>query len=174
MYAQLVQQRFQPPTKLFGRPPAPSSPNFQAYDLGAKLAVGFEMLAARGGGNSRARSGEEPGAATATALSTSPSGVEWERFVANLEAKGYFNGNIEGSRDYKVLRRQAETYFAKDVAGKSTRRESARLQDPIDAAGHRLCNFLGCTNGGRDVVLDKQTNASGGGGGVGGLVGAPV
>ena len=44
--ARCVQQQFHP-GKLFGRRPAPSAPDYKAHDIGAKLAVGFEILAAR-------------------------------------------------------------------------------------------------------------------------------
>ena len=45
MYAQLVQQHFEPPRAY--PLPAPGSPAFKAADLGMKLTCGFEMVVAR-------------------------------------------------------------------------------------------------------------------------------
>jgi hypothetical protein len=168
MYAQLLQQRFQPPTKLFGRPPLPSSPDYKAHDMGAKLAVGFEMLAARGAARGGGGAGGDGGGPDAGSSSSSAapvlSGVKWDEFLANLKAKGYFNGNLEGSRDYKLLMRQAELFFVEELVGNGSSSSSTggsssnhdgftSLMDPIDTAAHRLRGILADVTAGRKAPL---------------------
>lgn len=75
MYAQLSQQRFQPGKK-FGPRPSPSSPEYKAHDLGAKLAVGLEILAARGVALEARGSSVKLGVAH-------PSGKAWDVFLAS-------------------------------------------------------------------------------------------
>eukprot|EP00042_Codosiga_hollandica_P055088 m.761400 g.761400 ORF g.761400 m.761400 type:complete len:63 (-) comp59044_c0_seq63:513-701(-) len=36
----------------------------------------------------------------------------WEKFVESLESKGYFNGNIPGSQEYRKLRDAAKSFSA--------------------------------------------------------------
>jgi hypothetical protein len=85
----MVQQRFQPPAKLFGRRPPPASRDYKAHDLGAKLTVGFEMLAARGGlftpaakvnGSSQVDRDAVPATTTADFTAACASGAEGAKF----------------------------------------------------------------------------------------------
>eukprot|EP00051_Salpingoeca_urceolata_P016049 m.211723 g.211723 ORF g.211723 m.211723 type:complete len:689 (+) comp18576_c0_seq7:129-2195(+) len=106
LYAQLSQQRFQPGPS-FGRRPPPSSPDCKAFDLGAKLACGFEMLVAR------APPDDDP-----TSEHDFASDARWQRFVANLQQQGYFRDNIEGSKQYKELLAAAARSYGQSIVGR--------------------------------------------------------
>eukprot|EP00041_Stephanoeca_diplocostata_P013286 m.232676 g.232676 ORF g.232676 m.232676 type:complete len:779 (+) comp19282_c0_seq4:130-2466(+) len=120
LYAQLMHQRFEAGAAVFGRRPSPTSKDFKAHDLGAKLAIGFEILATR-----RAFT-----AVTTTPAQSSPISAEaavaecchgprWESFLHTLHSNGYFRDNIEGSREFKRLKSEACEFFAKDIHGTS-------------------------------------------------------
>ncbi|NXP53371.1 ECD protein, partial [Heliornis fulica] len=104
LYAQLVQQKFIPDRRSGYTLPLPSHPQYKAYDLGMKLAHGFEILCSK-------------------CLKLSPdskrnalSSPLWERFLCSLKEKNYFKGELEGSKKYMELLHMAEDYFKQSVA----------------------------------------------------------
>ncbi|KAL1508008.1 hypothetical protein AB1Y20_007606 [Prymnesium parvum] len=106
-YAQLLAHPFTPPAS-FG--PLPSTgPLAKAAQLGAKLAFGLELLLQAAEGLPSAR--QQPERAEAA-----PRGGEWERFEQCLVARGYYRGEMEGSRLYRQLRQQALAEFASRAA----------------------------------------------------------
>jgi hypothetical protein len=102
-YAQLAQQRFAPPhgRSRGGGPVAAAAsapgPLQRAAELGLKLTAAAEMLCARFAPADSDGSSGEPGAppASEAALARDPG---WQRFVASLDARGYWQGNIPGSQ----------------------------------------------------------------------------
>ncbi|XP_030343568.1 protein ecdysoneless homolog isoform X1 [Strigops habroptila] len=103
LYAQLVQQKFVPDRRSGYTLPLPSHPQFKAYELGMKLAHGFEILCSK-------------------CSKVSPdskrnvlSGPLWERFLSSLKEKNYFKGEMEGSAKYSELLHKAEDYFQQSV-----------------------------------------------------------
>ena len=116
LYAQLVRQRFAPPRWY----PMPSPGNRKQYagaELGMKIAVGFEMLAAewaRNGHNvlpPQTDSVSEPSASAARdeegekrEREKEPVGdATWNAFRSSLERNGYFRGEIKGSVAHRAL-----------------------------------------------------------------------
>jgi hypothetical protein len=133
LYAQLAQQRFDPPRR-WPMPP-PAHPEHKAAALGAKLAAGFEMLAAEW-----ARAGVAlplPGAEAATEAAASPQvgppatmpppaddDPGWQAFRASLERAGFFAGGAD------ALKRAAAAYgttaaYARFVAAAAAPAERA-------------------------------------------------
>ncbi|KFP17955.1 Protein SGT1, partial [Egretta garzetta] len=103
LYAQLVQQKFVPDRRSGYTLPLPSHPQYKAYELGMKLAHGFEILCSK-----------------CTKVSPDPkrnvlSGPLWEKFLSSLKEKNYFKGELEGSAKYLELLRMAEDYFQQSV-----------------------------------------------------------
>ncbi|XP_009580490.1 PREDICTED: protein SGT1, partial [Fulmarus glacialis] len=103
LYAQLVQQKFVPDRRSGYTLPLPSHPQYKAYELGMKLAHGFEILCSK-------------------CSKVSPdskrnvlSGPLWERFLSSLKEKNYFKGEMEGSAKYLELLHMAEDYFQQSV-----------------------------------------------------------
>ncbi|NXG84930.1 ECD protein, partial [Stercorarius parasiticus] len=103
LYAQLVQQKFVPDRRSGYTLPLPSHPQYKAYELGMKLAHGFEILCSK-------------------CSKVSPdskrnvlSGPLWERFLSSLKEKHYFKGEMEGSAKYLELLHKAEDYFRQSV-----------------------------------------------------------
>ncbi|XP_075615109.1 protein ecdysoneless homolog [Balearica regulorum gibbericeps] len=116
LYAQLVQQKFVPDRRSGYTLPPPSHPQYKAYELGMKLAHGFEILCSK-------------------CSKVSPdskrnvlSGPLWERFLRSLKEKNYFKGEMEGSAKYLELLHMAEDYFEQSV----TKPESSVELSPGD------------------------------------------
>ncbi|KAG2454776.1 hypothetical protein HYH02_000611 [Chlamydomonas schloesseri] len=149
-YAQLAQQRFAPPRGMPSHlpPGAPADgPLARAADLGLKLTVAAEILCARhaaassggGGGGASGVGGAEagagaegagvgPGVLTEAAVAAAHPEA-WRRFKGSLEARGYFDGNIPGSRRYKELLAAAmETFLAGRAEAEAAAAEEAEAQ----------------------------------------------
>ncbi|XP_041473707.1 protein ecdysoneless homolog [Lytechinus variegatus] len=114
LYAQLVQQSFQPDRRSGWKLPSPSSSKFKSADLGMKLAHGFEILCSHCHGNKK----------DADTNSTTPpepedlaTGARWEKFLHSLTEKGFFRGELKGSKLYKELLKSAKQFYADMVNG---------------------------------------------------------
>ncbi|KAM6266022.1 protein ecdysoneless homolog [Porphyrio hochstetteri] len=104
LYAQLVQQKFLPDRRSGYTLPLPSDPQYKAYELGMKLAHGFEILCSK-------CSKLSPD--SKRNVLNSPL---WERFLRSLKEKNYFKGEMEGSAKYLELLHMAEDYFEQSVS----------------------------------------------------------
>ncbi|KFP32792.1 Protein SGT1, partial [Colius striatus] len=116
LYAQLVQQKFVADRRSGYTLPLPSHPQYRAYELGMKLAHGFEILCSK-------CSKVSPDSKRKVL-----SGPLWERFLSSLKQKNYFKGEIEGSTKYLELLHMAEDYFQQSV----TKSESSVEMSPGD------------------------------------------
>ncbi|KAI8512137.1 hypothetical protein Bbelb_087760 [Branchiostoma belcheri] len=105
LYSQLLQQRFTPDKRSGWTLPPPSHPDHPAWDLGVKLACGFEILCCRSPGTSG--DSEES--------SSHISDVRWQRYLAFLKEKGYFQSELEGSKRYKKLLESARRHYQETV-----------------------------------------------------------
>ncbi|XP_065495096.1 protein ecdysoneless homolog [Caloenas nicobarica] len=103
LYAQLVQQKFVPDRRSGYTLPLPSHPQYKAYELGMKLAHGFEILCSK------------CSKVSPDSKRNVSSGPLWERFLSSLKEKNYFKGEIEGSAKYLELLHMAEDYFQQSV-----------------------------------------------------------
>ncbi|NXA04294.1 ECD protein, partial [Sapayoa aenigma] len=103
LYAQLVQQKFVPDRRSGYTLPLSSHPQYKAYELGMKLAHGFEILCSK--------SSKVSPDSKRNVLS----GPLWERFLRSLKEKDYFKGEMEGSAKYSELLHMAEDYFQQSV-----------------------------------------------------------
>ncbi|EEC14215.1 SGT1 protein, putative [Ixodes scapularis] len=109
LYAQLRQQRFAPDRRVGWNLPPTHSPDFVAHDLGLKLACGLEILAV---GANPAGDGDNPQDAAEAIVDD----VRWKRFLKSLTAKGYFQGELEGSKLYRQLLQRAREHFVRTFA----------------------------------------------------------
>uniref|UniRef100_A0A1J3I5T9 Protein SGT1-like protein n=1 Tax=Noccaea caerulescens TaxID=107243 RepID=A0A1J3I5T9_NOCCA len=117
MYAQLVQQKFQAPNCY----PMPSISDRDAYteaELGMKIACGMEMMYQQ-----RKKDGEDG------------KGISWSKYKDSLEKKGYFEGLLSGSKEYKRLMENAEEYYRKSSS-------FSRTRDIMSAPGRRIDEIL--------------------------------
>ncbi|XP_030012488.1 protein ecdysoneless homolog isoform X2 [Sphaeramia orbicularis] len=108
LYAQLQQQQFTPDRRSGFTLPPRSHPKYKAYELGMKLAHGFEILCSK----SRLPS-SEPDAP----ISCNP---QWKGFINSLKTNGYFRGELEGSALHRELMRTAENFFKQYVSYESS------------------------------------------------------
>ncbi|XP_029646832.1 protein ecdysoneless homolog isoform X1 [Octopus sinensis] len=120
LYAQLVQQNFQPHRESGWILPSSSNPKHKAHELGMKLAHGFEILCSKCT-NPNLQNGESND-------NRNIPDVRLQRFISTLTDKGYFKGELEGSVLYNEHLAKAKQYF----------------KDNLD---HTPCNTeqLGCT-----------------------------
>ncbi|KAJ3304524.1 Map microtubule affinity-regulating kinase [Kappamyces sp. JEL0829] len=107
IFAQLKSSRFVPPAGFRILPP--SDALFEATDLGAKLACGFEMLS---------------GALRNNTWRTNA----FDKFLAKLEELGFFEGELEGSARYGELLGRARTMFDEQPEARRSRAESTFLE----------------------------------------------
>ncbi|NXF79492.1 ECD protein, partial [Sclerurus mexicanus] len=103
LYAQLAQQKFVPDRRSGYTLPVPSHPQYKAYELGMKLAHGFEILCSK---SSKVSPNSKRNVL---------SGPLWDRFLRSLKEKDYFKGELEGSAKYSELLHMAEDYFQQSV-----------------------------------------------------------
>ncbi|KAM9232901.1 protein ecdysoneless homolog [Leptosomus discolor] len=103
LYAQLVQQKFVPDRRSGYMLPLPSHPQYKSYELGMKLAHGFEILCSK------------CSKVSPDSKRNMLSGPLWERFLSSLKEKSYFKGELEGSAKYLELLHMAEDYFQQSV-----------------------------------------------------------
>ncbi|CAI9272088.1 unnamed protein product [Lactuca saligna] len=109
MYAQLMQQTFQAP-KCYPMP-ARSESGYTSAELGMKIACGFEMIY-------QIKKQEK----------LQGKGSTWEVYKESLERNGYFEGLISGSKEYKRLMENAESYYKKSSLHS---RESEIMSAPV-------------------------------------------
>ncbi|NXH14241.1 ECD protein, partial [Bucco capensis] len=104
LYAQLMQQKFVADRRSGYTLPLPSHPQYKAYELGMKLAHGFEMLCSK------------CGKASPDSKRDVLSSPQWERFLSSLKEKHYFKGELQGSAKYLELLHMAEDYFQTSIS----------------------------------------------------------
>ncbi|KZW02112.1 SGT1-domain-containing protein [Exidia glandulosa HHB12029] len=125
-YAQLVGQKFYPP-KPFGRwSEAQETPEWRRRDVGMKIACGFEMLYQESKGRSEFSAG---GLSTSTSsdaarLDALRRNAEYQKYIRNLVANGYFQGQLEGSQLWSQLEERAARVFGESLRNDDASRPS--------------------------------------------------
>ncbi|CAJ0869100.1 6251_t:CDS:10 [Entrophospora sp. SA101] len=105
LYAQLINQRFHPP-KIFIQPPI-NSEKYKAFDLGMKLACGFEILFR----NKNLFLKDKGLNVEKYSFNSDP---EWIFFHDKLSKYGYFHNELPGSKLYTQLENVAKEQFLKN------------------------------------------------------------
>ncbi|XP_021059488.1 protein ecdysoneless homolog [Mus pahari] len=138
LYAQLVQQKFVPDRRSgYGLPP-PSHPQYRAYELGMKLAHGFEILCSK---CSPHFSDSRKSLVTASPL--------WASFLESLKRNDYFKGLMEGSAQYQERLEMAKNYFQLSIH----RPERDPSEAPITFDADSFLNYF-------DKILGAQPQES--------------
>ncbi|KAI8618797.1 SGT1 protein-domain-containing protein [Chytriomyces sp. MP71] len=130
LYAQLMSQEFLAAPKGF-RIPAKDATDFKAHDLGMKLALGFEMLAARDMGGVFAGVEGDRRSVETYPFETDP---RWRTFHERLTRLGYYKSEVPGSSLYKTLLRAAQeshfsALYSNDLADNEDEHESRNAGD---------------------------------------------
>ncbi|GJQ70819.1 putative SGT1 protein [Trypoxylus dichotomus] len=102
LYAMLVNSKYQPDRKTGWNLPPPTAKAFKAYNLGVKLACGFEILLSQ----SKSTAGDE-------------NDKNWKAYQRKLQEKGYFNGLLEHSKEYNQLLNKAKEYYSNHMGSDS-------------------------------------------------------
>ncbi|XP_044276478.1 protein ecdysoneless homolog isoform X1 [Varanus komodoensis] len=103
LYAQLVQQTFVPDRRSGYTLPPRSHPQYKAFELGMKLAHGFEILCSKCSASSH--DSKNP-------ILNHPL---WDNFLNSLKKNNFFKGELEGSARYLDQLHLAENYFQQTV-----------------------------------------------------------
>jgi len=109
-YSQLVGQNYKPDHRTGWKIYKATSKDYNAHDIGIKVACGFEIMASRN--------------APITKPSTDSNlvaEVRWERYVLSLKNKGYFRNELEGSKLYKELISQARKFYEESMLDSSVK-----------------------------------------------------
>ncbi|ETE64164.1 Protein SGT1, partial [Ophiophagus hannah] len=104
LYAQLVQQTFVPDKRSGYSLPPRSHPQYKAYELGMKLAHGFEILCSKY---------NSPSPDSKKQILNVPL---WDSFLRALQKNNYFKDEVEGSAQYLHQLQMAENYFLQTIA----------------------------------------------------------
>ncbi|RWS28750.1 protein SGT1-like isoform X1 [Leptotrombidium deliense] len=130
MYSQLVCQKYTPDPKVGWDIPVSNSPNFKSYDLGMKIASGFEILVSGCNLQNESLGCEKKIYET----------QQWKTFVSNLEKSGYFRGLIKGSKEYDILLKRAEAYFVNTISDNTD--SNIERNNSIEYVGKKIVKLL--------------------------------
>ncbi|XP_060097203.1 protein ecdysoneless homolog [Heteronotia binoei] len=126
LYAQMVQQSFVPDRRSGYSLPSRSHPDYKAYELGMKLAHGFEILCSK---------------CSSVFYDSSKrvsSGPLWDNFLNSLKKNNYFKNELEGSAPYLEKLHMAEVYFQQTIINP----QSSVVRSP----GEEILSILKATN----------------------------
>lgn len=112
LYAMLVHSNYLPDRRTGWNIPSSLSPHYKAHLLGVKIACGFEILA------SQAKS-------SANNIETDR---EWQKYMASLNDKNYFQNEMEGSKRHQELMAQAKDYYREN---RDTMKVANKIGDDI-------------------------------------------
>jgi len=96
LYAMIMHSNYLPDRRTGWQLPSSTSPHFKAHLLGVKIACGFEILASQ---------------AKATASGSYECDREWQKYLASLSGRNYFQGLLEGSKCHQELLDKAKDYY---------------------------------------------------------------
>ncbi|ELU06111.1 hypothetical protein CAPTEDRAFT_20272 [Capitella teleta] len=116
LYAQLMQQKFVADRRSGFVLPGTNTPKYKAHEVGMKIAHGAEILCSKCNSEVIQGSNMEEFA---------QKDLRWQRFKETLTAKGFFKGEIEGSRLYQKLTDDALLYFYASVSEHGSKDASA-------------------------------------------------
>ncbi|KAL4068293.1 SGT1 protein-domain-containing protein [Scleroderma yunnanense] len=156
-YAQLMGQKFYPPT-IFGTFEEPEGTDTWRWrDIGMKLACGFEMLFQES--KNRANiAADQPGSSSEARKDALRRTLAYKSYISQLVSTGYFRNEIEGSKNWNDLEDKAsEVYVEALRASESSRQSFAML---FNAALTRSPKTLSDTNRPEDSDEWMKVDAS--------------
>ncbi|KAG5670401.1 hypothetical protein PVAND_000669 [Polypedilum vanderplanki] len=116
LYAMIVHSNYLPDRRTGWNIPLSTSPHYKAHLLGVKIACGFEILAAQ------AKS------STANNDVSIEMDREWQKYVDSLKDKNYFQNELEGSKKYQELMKQAKDFY---IENRDTMKTTHKIGDDI-------------------------------------------
>ncbi|XP_034250445.1 protein ecdysoneless [Thrips palmi] len=117
LYAMLCHEKSIPEKRSGWQLPPPNSPTFKMYNLGYKVACGFEILVdrAKTSGNCSDSTGNTP----SVEIKDLAESRGWSLYLSSLRKKEYFKGLLEGSKEYNALLEQAKEFYINNCASTS-------------------------------------------------------
>uniref|UniRef100_A0A2P2IBJ0 Protein ecdysoneless homolog n=1 Tax=Hirondellea gigas TaxID=1518452 RepID=A0A2P2IBJ0_9CRUS len=150
LYAKLQASPYSPDVRTGWDLPLPSQPDYAAHLLGVKLACGFELLVCNAGGITPGSSPQEPDDAPAGNVTANP---RWGRYKKTLTDRGYFRGELEGSKLHKELEGNALRYFSQHMLKGEP--DSDQSMDTL-SAGAMVIKLLPTVNTDLDFFKERQ------------------
>ncbi|XP_052069316.1 protein ecdysoneless homolog [Mytilus californianus] len=142
LYAQLVQQEFQPDKRSGFQMPSTSNPKYLSHDLGMKLAHGFEILCSKCSERQEQNSNGH---------NLSVDDVRWQRYLKSLIKHGYFKNELEGSILYKQLLEKARQFFSEQI-------ELTNRSDSTSCQGEEVLDILDRITVDIEQLRDAETD----------------
>ncbi|KAF2348399.1 Ecd family [Trinorchestia longiramus] len=149
LYARLQASPYSPDRKTGWDLPAPSHPDYSKHLLGVKLACGMELLVCNAGGVTPLCSPAEE--AIPETVTANP---RWGRYKKTLTERGYFRGELEGSKLYKELESNASRYFSEHMLKSDPNKDAS--MDTL-SAGAVVIKLLPSVNADLDFFKERQS-----------------
>ncbi|XP_018028226.1 protein ecdysoneless homolog isoform X1 [Hyalella azteca] len=148
LYAKLQASLYTPDHKTGWNLPPLSHKEHKQHLLGVKLACGFELLVCNAGGVTPLSSPSEQ--APPETVTANP---RWGRYKKTLTERGYFRGELEGSKLYKELESNASRYFSEHLLKKDPNSDAS--MDTL-SAGAVVIKLLPSVNADLDFFVERQ------------------
>ncbi|XP_071534112.1 protein ecdysoneless homolog isoform X2 [Panulirus ornatus] len=152
LYAQLAAHRYTPDSRTGWNLLPPTHPDFKTHDIGMKLACGFEILVCSAGGVTPASTPSETSPPDANLQLDLASNPRWARYRQSLLEKGYFRGELEGSKLYKDLEERAHQFFVTHILSGDSSEDNDVL-----SAGAIVLKLLGKINVDYEFYKERST-----------------
>lgn len=149
LYARVMSSQYTPDRRTGWNLPPPNQPDHKTHSLGVKLACGFELLVCNAGGITPSPPPSTKDDSTPISVTTNP---RWGKYKKALTEKGYFRGELEGSRLYKELETSAVRYFSQHLQKVEG---SERGMDAL-TAGTMVVKLLPAVNADPDFFRERQ------------------
>ncbi|KAE8740394.1 hypothetical protein FOCC_FOCC014098 [Frankliniella occidentalis] len=133
LYAMLCHEKAVPEKRSGWVLPPPSSSTFKMYNLGYKVACGFEILVDRA-----KKCGENPDAgqsSTPVQICDLSDNRGWSMYLNSLKKKEYFKDLLEGSKEYTTLLDKAKEFYLSNCT-------SSSKVLPDSSAGHEILSRM--------------------------------
>ncbi|XP_037784120.1 protein ecdysoneless homolog [Penaeus monodon] len=153
LYAQLASQRYSPDVRTGWELPPPAQSEFKQHDIGMKLACGFELLVCSAGGVTPVSTPSDPPGSDASAQLDLANNPRWLKYKQSLSNKGYFRGELEGSKLFKELEDRARQFFVTNMVSSKGSEES----EDMLSAGAIIIKLLGKVNVDYEFYKERAT-----------------
>lgn len=152
LYAQLSAHRYTPDSRTGWNMPSPLHPEFKARDVGMKLACGFELLVCSAGGVTPVSTPSDTSTPDINSQLDLAANPRWTRYLQSLTEKGYFRGELEGSKLYKDLEERARQFFITNILSGASSEDNDVL-----SAGAIIIKLLGKVNVDYEFYKERAT-----------------
>ncbi|XP_071451559.1 protein ecdysoneless homolog [Hetaerina americana] len=152
-YAMLMHQQFTPDRRTGWSLPPPMHPDRPKHVLGIKLACGFEILVAQ------AKSLPSPCVSEPTSpVDGAVLEPKWKMYLSSLDKNGYFEGLLQGSKEYNLKLKEAQQYFSLVIGDRNKSNVSNQHGQP--PTGADILSLLKSLDIDEDIMKKEESSLS--------------